>query len=158
MKRVSQLSGRKTLGLTLIELVVAMAIFGILLQAAVPMFTTALGSMRSHSASERLLDDLMWAQSMAISRDTTLTVAFNTNNCAWSISQGATVLRCLSNQDFSNSYSTVNVTVNPSGGNLSINPSGQFSGSPSVQFASGNGGKKWTLSVLGSGKTTITAS
>jgi prepilin-type N-terminal cleavage/methylation domain len=67
-------------GFTLIELVVAMAVFGILVMIAVPSFTSMMDSIRVKRAADAISAFMANAKSEAIKRNRTVTVVFQTSN------------------------------------------------------------------------------
>jgi len=70
------------LGFTLPEMMVAVAILGILAAIAAPSFTDMLERRRLVSATETIMSDLRWARSEAIKRNTNITVTF-TDGSPW---------------------------------------------------------------------------
>lgn len=59
---------RRTAGLTLVELMVGLAVLGILLSLAVPSFRDLLSAQRGRSAAYSLVSDLVLARSEAVKR------------------------------------------------------------------------------------------
>lgn len=71
MRQLSRPAGRAR-GMTLIELLIAMAITALLLAAATPMFGDYMANARLRSAGESLRTDALFAQSEAIKRNGTV--------------------------------------------------------------------------------------
>lgn len=67
-------------GFTLIELIVAMAVFGILVMIAVPSYTSMMDSIRVKRAADAISAFVVNAKSEAIKRNRTVTVVFQTSN------------------------------------------------------------------------------
>lgn len=67
-------------GFTLVELIIAMVVFGILVAIAVPSFTSLMDSIRVKRAADAISSFLTNAKSEAIKRNTTVTVVFQTSN------------------------------------------------------------------------------
>lgn len=82
-------------GFTLIELVVAMVVFGILVTIAVPSFTSLMDSIRVKRAGDAVSAFLINAKSEAIKRNTTVTVVFQTadSGATWCAGM-ATISNC----------------------------------------------------------------
>lgn len=74
---------RKQLGFTAIEMMVVVAILGILTTLALPSFQDTLERRHLVAAAESIASDLRWARSEAIKRNTTITVTF-AEGSSWS--------------------------------------------------------------------------
>jgi prepilin-type N-terminal cleavage/methylation domain-containing protein len=75
-----------TAGITLIELMVVLAIVGLLLALGLPAFSVALADMRDRSAMEKFLQDYEWLRGMAGRPGVTAaTLALNAD-CSWTAS------------------------------------------------------------------------
>lgn len=82
---------RRPRGVTLIELVIAIAIFGILMMLAVPAFTTFLQNTKVKNAAETTMHGLNLARAEAVRRNATVRFQFVsdlTNGCALSTATG----------------------------------------------------------------------
>ena len=71
-------------GVTLIELVVVIAIIGILALSVIPQFQDALNSIRLRSAKEKLIDDLYYAHNYAITEHRTVWFNIDQGNNSYS--------------------------------------------------------------------------
>ncbi len=84
-------------GMTLIELLVTLAIVGILAAIAVPSFSTFFVSSRAQTQTANLVEALNYARSEAVRRGRNVTIqttAADTNwHGGWRVVEGATVLR-----------------------------------------------------------------
>lgn len=67
-------------GFTLVELIVAMVVFGIMVTIAVPSFTSLMDSIRVKRAADAISSFLVNAKSEAIKRNTSVSVEFQTSN------------------------------------------------------------------------------
>ena len=86
-------------GFTLTELMVVVAIVGILTMVAVPSFNSLVQSQRVKNAGFELYSSLALARSEAIKRNSDVTIATTTNangELSWDITAGSAVIR---NQD-----------------------------------------------------------
>jgi type IV fimbrial biogenesis protein FimT len=119
-------------GFTIIELMVVIAIMGVLTMAALPSFTQFVKNQRVKSASFDVFSTLVAARSEAITRNATVTVtpSSGTTNWAssgWQVKLGTTVLR---------TQETVpNITITgPT--SISYNGSGRITGtaSPTIEL------------------------
>ena len=89
---------QKNTGMTLIEVMVVVAIIGIIVAIAAPSFSTMLEKQRIKGAAEAVLADLRWARAEAIKRNETVRVTFTTGS-PWSYTidtcPGAGYLQCV---------------------------------------------------------------
>ena len=78
----------QTGGFTLIELVVALAVLGVLLGAGVPLLSSTLADWRARGAAERMLQDVQWAQEQAAAHNQKLVFEIGGTACGsseWSV-------------------------------------------------------------------------
>lgn len=82
-------------GFNLLELMVGVAIVGVLSAIAVPSFNSFIETQRSRSSANDLVSSLNFARSEAVKRNASVTVAQSSGswNNGWTIAVGATVLR-----------------------------------------------------------------
>lgn len=73
-------------GFTMIELVVTLAIFGIMLAIALPSFLSYLPTMRLKGAARDISSTLQSARMEAVSRNANCNVSFNINNKSYTVS------------------------------------------------------------------------
>lgn len=79
-------------GFTLIELIVAMAVFGILVMIAVPSFTSLMDSIRVKRAADAISAFMVNAKSEAIKRNASVRVVFQSESSGASWCAGMTTL------------------------------------------------------------------
>lgn len=96
---------QKNSGLTLLEVMVVVAIIGIIVAIAVPSFSTILEKQRIKGAAEAVLADLRWARAEAIKRNKKVRVTFTTGS-SWSYTINGdptgvnTLLKTVNGSDF----------------------------------------------------------
>ena len=71
---------RNDRGFTVIEILVALAVMGILIKISVPAFSSWLPTLKLSSAARQVATDLQLARMKAISQNSSYTVTFNTGN------------------------------------------------------------------------------
>ncbi|MGD9022534.1 MAG: GspH/FimT family pseudopilin [Deltaproteobacteria bacterium] len=76
---------RKAEGLTLVELMVAIAILAIFATVAIPSFNYYLPKARASGAGRELFTELQWARQRAIARNNDFVIVFNTSNDSYTI-------------------------------------------------------------------------
>ena len=83
-------------GFTLVELVIAMVVFGILMTIAVPSFNTLMDNIRVKRAGDAISAFLVNAKSEAIMRNKSVTVVFQTSNShkTWCAGMSDTITDC----------------------------------------------------------------
>ena len=74
---------QKSLGFTLIELMIVIAIIGIIASMAMPSFQDTIERNRLKEAAESLKSDLMFARTEAIKQSTNLNVSIAINGSSW---------------------------------------------------------------------------
>jgi len=91
--------------MTLIEVMVVVAIIGIIVAIAVPSFSTMLEKQRIKDAAEAMLADLRWARTESIKRNKKVRVTFTTGS-SWSYTINGdptgvnTLLKTVNGSDF----------------------------------------------------------
>lgn len=91
---------KRLLGFTLIELMIVMAIAGVLAVVAAPSMTELIAGVRLRSAASDMLASLLYARSEAIKRGSTTTVDPNGGDYAtgWNVKVGTTVIKTVEAQ------------------------------------------------------------
>lgn len=94
----NNMNKQKNRGFTLLELMIAIAIVGIITSIAVPSFQNTLERNGLKEAAESLKSDLMFARTEAIKRSTDLNVSIDINGTSWcyGIDDDATSCDCTS--------------------------------------------------------------
>jgi prepilin-type N-terminal cleavage/methylation domain-containing protein len=96
---------QKNTGMTLLEVMIVVAIIGIIVAIAVPSFSTMLEKQRIKDAAEAMLADLRWARTESIKRNKKVRVTFTTGN-SWSYTINGdptginTLLKTVNGSDF----------------------------------------------------------
>lgn len=95
VSRRTQLIMRPDRGFTLIELMLVIAIAGVLMAVAIPSFSTFMETSRLRSASSGLYEALIIARSEAIKRGTSVAVSPAASGWTggWNVKSGTTTLR-----------------------------------------------------------------
>jgi len=88
-------------GFSLVELMITVAVIGIITSMAVPSFTSMLERNRLKEASESLKSDLMFARTEAIKQSTNLNVSIDINGSSWcyGIDSDSTSCNCTTSGD-----------------------------------------------------------
>jgi prepilin-type N-terminal cleavage/methylation domain-containing protein len=118
-------------GVTLVELVVIMAIIGILAVAIIPQFQGALNSVRLRTAKEKLIDDLYFAHNYAITEHRLVWFGINQGDNSYSygvynVSGGDSLLTDISTRqpstvDLDDQYANVLITSETFSGRFEYN-------------------------------------
>lgn len=163
------MGGRQT-GMSLIELMVALAVLAIILMIALPNFSSTIQSGRVQAAADGFRRVTSQARDIAAQtgKRATLSVNASVSGCgdaAWSITQGSTVRACLTKADFAKRYEGVVLGGDCDGLTTVFSPSGvggvilkngtliaDSSGSPQPATCSlTGGGSSKTLKVMAGG-------
>lgn len=92
MMRALGRAGRCPRGFTIIELMVAMAVVGILMAFALPRFAAAIGATRDRSAMEKFLQDYEWLRGMAGRPGVTAATLVLNADCTWTASMSTSAV------------------------------------------------------------------
>lgn len=98
--RIAYMHNKRQYGLTLIELMVVVAIVGILAAIAVPSFLELVRNSRTTGAAENLASTLRQAQADAIKRNRSLVIAFQgggTTDWCWGVTE-TVACNCATNE------------------------------------------------------------
>jgi len=110
---------RSQRGLTLVELMVAMVIFAILAAVAIPTFLNGLPTYRLRSAARDLTGRMQKARQLAVKNNVNATLAFDTVNNRYTISQSGAVVETVdlsgygSGVRFGSGSATADATTTP---------------------------------------------
>ncbi len=124
----------KQSGFTLIELMILIAIMGIFAGIAIPNFLSYLPKSRLNGAARQVMGDLMAARMKAVSQNTMVTVAWDSNHeykiggdppiDIWSNYHDVTIGSVSGGSFSSNSFSSINFlsrgTMQPGGGSIGL--------------------------------------
>ena len=83
-------------GLTIIELLVTLAVCGVLLALTIPSFTDVLAQRRIEGAGTELGTDLQLARSEAVSRNSQVTLTATASSNSYAIASGMTTIKSVS--------------------------------------------------------------
>lgn len=109
-------SHRKNLGFSLIELMVAVALFGVLASLAIPAYRDMIQNNQIRNAAESIQTGIQLARAEAVKRNTTVQFILNGTNSAWCVSTGTTCPGTIQNRVVGEGSSTsVTVTPTPAG-------------------------------------------
>lgn len=93
------IAGPRYAGFTLIEVLVAVAVVGILAMMAMPTFGEWLQSQQLRAAAEASLNGLQVARSEAIRRNLPVQIVFSVPQTGWSVSEGANVIQVRAHEE-----------------------------------------------------------
>lgn len=148
------LKGRQT-GLTLIEMMVTLVVLAIVLSIAIPSFTKQIQAGRAEMAADGLKRTIASARALAAQTGKRTSVKINGavtgcgDSAVWAVTQGSTLISCLSTTDFAQRYegavldSTVEVDLvfGPSGLSTGLSNASGSLASVTYRFVSGSQGK-----------------
>jgi len=128
----------KKRGFTLVELMIVIAVMGIMAVIAAPNFVTYLANQRLKGAARMVMSDLMAARQKAVTQNVNITVTF-TSNHQYTITNDA------STRDIQQDYSDVTFT---SSGAAIFYPRGNATGTTVTLTSSRTGSQKFVRVAL----------
>ena len=142
---------KKTRAFTLIELMVTLALFGILVSLAAPQFTLMSSSNRLVSQINQIAGDLSYARSEAVKRGLQVTVTANAGgwSTGWVVAADGNTLKMAAPLKGNNNLTNGGVGV------VTFNPDGSITGGAVVTFRlcdpkrSGSDSKQILISATG---------
>lgn len=146
-------------GFTLIEMLVTIAVLAVLLAVAVPSFTSQIQSGRAQMAADGLKRAAANARAIAsqTGKRTVLSINSNVTDCgtpaAWAITQGTTVLGCLSQADFSKRYESSTIVGNTQ--TVVFLPTGIATNTSAVSFTLSSGSSSKTVRINAGGSVDV---
>lgn len=154
----------RTRGLTMVELLITVAILGILASVAVPSFGNFLSKRRVEGVASELVTDLQFARSEAVARNADVRVLFGTGcyaiymasataaSCTQTGGASITPMAALIKSVQLESGSPVGITREASLSSFTFEPvlgsaSNDVGASPGVVNVNGTGGTPWSLQL-----------
>lgn len=127
-------------GFTLTELMVVVAIAGVMASIAIPSYISYLPHLRLNAATRDLISDLRLARQLAVSKNATYTVNF-VNQAQYQIERGATVVKAVD---------LVNVDIDPLPADFQFTPFGTIPAQIAVTLRSDTAETR-TINILTTG-------
>ncbi|MES9900901.1 MAG: GspH/FimT family pseudopilin [Sedimenticola sp.] len=151
----------KSKGFTLVELMITLAVGGILLAIAVPSYRTMVQNNRLAAGANEFVSSMGLARSEALKRRTDITVTATDSSVAgnewgkggWEVKEGTTLLKTV--PAFSG-----DITFNSTGDNSSFTYSanGGASGSDTIDLCTGSGETGRQISLSATGRVSVNSS
>lgn len=98
-------------GFTIAELMLVVAIIGLVAAITGPRFSNLVSALRSRGAADELATDLAWSRMTAVREGRTVSVRFATSTSySITLDNGTAILRTLRTRDLANAYPGTTVT------------------------------------------------
>ena len=147
----------KEKGLTLIELICAISILGILLVIAVPITTDLIDKWILESTAREIVEDIRWTQHLAITKEISHNFDLNISNRSYRIRSANIRESIIKSVKFSSAISNISSTFKNHGTykRLSFTPTGNPSQTGSIVLTSKKGRELTITVAVGTGRVTI---
>ena len=144
-------------GFTLIELICIIALLCILLTVAVPKFTEVMDKWVLDSTAKQIVEDIRWAQHLAITDSISYNFDVNISNRSYRIRSISIRDPIIKSVDFSPSIANISSTFKNQGAyrRLSFSPTGIPSQTGSIVLTSKKGRKLTITVAVGTGRVAI---
>jgi type IV pilus assembly protein PilA len=141
LNRRATLTDRR--GFTLVELITAVVIFGILAGIAVPQFVAFRPKSRLNGAARQIYSELMWARSKAVNDNSAYVVTFPPGNQTMVITAGSTVKTVNIQTEYSD------VTLASSASTITFSARGTADVAPTITLTNPGGSKTVAVRITG---------
>ena len=128
-------------GFSLVEILVAVVIFGVLAGTAIPQFVAFAPKNRLNGAARQIYSELMWARSKAVNDNSAYVVTFPTNH---TIQIAGSTTKTI---DIQTEYS--DVTLTSSASTITFSSRGTASAAPTITLTNAGGTKTVTVRITG---------
>jgi type IV fimbrial biogenesis protein FimT len=126
---------RRAAGFSVIELMMVVAIIGVVLMLAVPSFAEFLQNQQIRSASDAILNGLQVARAEAIRRNLSVEVAINVPETGWVVSESAAPRTVIQRREHQEGSRNANVVTVPGGATtVTFTPLGGVTGNQDGSF------------------------
>lgn len=144
-------------GLTLIELICAIAILGILLVVAVPSITDSIDKWILESTARQIVEDIRWTQHLAITKGVTHNFDLNITNRSYRIRSAVIQEPTIKSVKFNSTIANISSSFRNHGSykRLSFATTGNPSQTGSIVLTSKKGRELTITVAVGTGRVTI---